>query len=304
MTSGKSEMREGAAAGEQFRTILLDRPATHVTRITLNRPDSRNAQDTHLLYELNQAFDIAAQDDEVKVIVLAANGPHFSSGHDLRALNYVGDMAQYDPVGTWCGFSCKGAEGRMAIEKEIYIGFSERWRNIPKVTIAQVQGKAIAGGLMLIWPCDLIVASEDAMFADNTVAMGVCGAEFFNHPWEVGVRKAKEMLFTSDFLSAQDALRLGMVNHVVAQDELAEFTLALARKIASKPSFALKLAKEAVNTAQDAQGRRVAMQTSFALHQLSHAHNFDQFGMLVDPSGIMSGNLKSDPRWSQPDEPA
>ncbi len=304
MMSENLEMGEEGKTAERVRAILLDRPAPHVLRITLNRPDTRNAQDTHLLYELNEAFDIAARDDDTKVIILAANGPHFSSGHDLRALNYVEDMAQYDPVGTWCGFSCKGAEGRMAIEKEIYIGFSERWRNIPKVTIAQVQGKVIAGGLMLVWPCDLIVASDDAMFADNTVAMGVCGAEFFNHPWEVGVRKAKEMLFTSEFLEARDALRLGMVNHVVTRDELAEFTLSLANRIAAKPSFALKLAKEAVNAAQDAQGRRVAMQTSFALHQLSHAHNFDQFGMLVDPSGIMSGALKSDPRWQKPEEAA
>ena len=245
MMSENLEMGEEGKTAERVRAILLDRPAPHVLRITLNRPDTRNAQDTHLLYELNEAFDIAARDDDTKVIILAANGPHFSSGHDLRALNYVEDMAQYDPVGTWCGFSCKGAEGRMAIEKEIYIGFSERWRNIPKVTIAQVQGKVIAGGLMLVWPCDLIVASDDAMFADNTVAMGVCGAEFFNHPWEVGVRKAKEMLFTSEFLEARDALRLGMVNHVVTRDELAEFTLSLANRIAAKPSFALKLAKVA-----------------------------------------------------------
>jgi enoyl-CoA hydratase len=105
-------------------------------------------------------------------------------------------MWGYDTVGTWCGFGCEGAAGRMAIEKELYLGLSERWRNIPKPTIAEVQGKVIAGGLMLVWPCDLIVASEDAQFADNTVAMGIAGAEFFNHPWELGARKAKEMLFT------------------------------------------------------------------------------------------------------------
>lgn len=301
MATGQDDMDEGTKLP---KSVLLDRPASHVMRITLNRPESRNAQDSHFLYELNQAFDVAARDDDVKVIILAANGPHFSSGHDLKALNYAEDMAHYEPVGTWCGFSCKGAEGRMAVEKEIYIGFSERWRNIPKVTIAQVQGKVIAGGLMLIWPCDLIVAAEDAMFADNTVAMGVCGAEFFNHPWEVGVRKAKEMLFTSEFLDAHDAYRLGMINHVVERERLADFTLELAQKIAKKPSFALKLAKEAVNSAQDAQGRRTAMQTSFALHQLSHSHNVDMFGLLVDPSGIMSDALRSDPRLRKSQEAA
>jgi enoyl-CoA hydratase len=287
-----------AAAPAAFETILLDRPLPGVFRITLNRPDSRNAQDAAMLYELNAAFDFAARDADIKVIILAANGPHFSAGHDLRVKDFVADMAPFDPVGTWCGFGCKGAEGRMAVEKEMFLGLSERWRNVPKVTIAQVQGKVIAGGLMLVWPCDLIVAAEDAQFADTTLTIGVAGAEFFNHPWEVGVRKAKEMLFTSDFLSARDAHRLGMVNHVVGADRLEEETLALAERIARKPAFVLKLAKEAVNAAQDAQGRVNAMQTSFALHQLSHAHNVDLYGIPIDPSGLPDG-LKDKATWGK-----
>src|SRR5690606_25633335 len=269
-----------------FETLLYETPAPHIARIVLNRPDTRNAQDTKLLYELNDAFDKAAQDNDVKVIVLAANGPHFSSGHDLRERDTYSTMKDYRTVGTWCGFECAGAEAQMSREKEIYIGFSERWRNIPKPTIAEVQGKCIAGGLMLVWPCDIIVAAEDAMFLDNTVAMGVGGAEFFNHPWELGVRKAKELLFTADWLTAADAEKLGMVNHVVPNEELSSFTLSLAQKIAEKPLFALKLAKEAVNAAQDAQGRNSAMQTAFALHQLAHSHNMQVHGMLIDPTGI------------------
>jgi enoyl-CoA hydratase len=269
-----------------FQTLLYENPAPHVARIVLNRPDTRNAQDTGLLYELNDAFDAAAKDNDVKVIILAANGPHFSSGHDLRERDTQAAMREHKTVGTWCGFECAGAEAQMSREKEIYIGFSERWRNIPKPTIAQVQGKVIAGGLMLVWPCDIVVAADDAMFLDNTVSMGVGGAEFFAHPWELGVRKAKEMLFTADWLTAADAMRLGMVNHVVPLAGLGDFTLALANRIALKPSFALKLAKEAVNAAQDAQGRVSALQTAFALHQLAHSHNMQVHGMLVDPSGI------------------
>jgi enoyl-CoA hydratase len=269
-----------------FDTLIYETPAPHVARIVLNRPDTRNAQDTHLLYELNDAFDKAAQDNTIKVIILAANGPHFSSGHDLRESNPKEAMAQHRTVGTWCGFECAGAEAQMAREKEIYIGFSERWRNIPKPTIAQVHGKCIAGGLMLAWPCDLIVASDDAMFLDNTVAMGVGGVEYFAHPWEVGIRKAKEMLFAGDWLSAEEALRLGMLNHVVPAATLGDFTLELAKKIAQKPLFALKLAKESVNAAQDAQGRVNAMQTSFAYHQLAHSHNMQVHGMMVDPTGL------------------
>jgi enoyl-CoA hydratase len=267
-----------------YEFIDYQNPAHGVARIVLDRPETRNAQDTRLLYELNTAFDRAAADDDVRVIILAANGPHFSSGHDMREQNRVATMNSFPTVGTWCGFSCEGAEAQMAREKELYTGLSERWRNIPKPTIAEVNGKVISGGLMLIWPCDLIVAAENAEFCDNTVAMGVAGAEYFNHPWELGVRKAKEMLFTSRFLSAAEAERAGMINHVVAPEELTAFTLRLALRIAEQPPFALKLVKEAINAAQDAQGRLNAMQTSFGLHQLSHAHNMLIHGALADPA--------------------
>lgn len=275
---------------QPFTRILYESPAPHVARIVLNRPDQRNAQDTTLLYELNDAFDLAARDDEVKVIILAAAGPHFSAGHDLRETGRARVLAEREPVGVWCGFNCAGAEGVMAFEKEAYLGFSERWRNIPKPTIAAVQGKVIAGGLMLVWPCDLIVAAEDAAFQDNTVSMGVNGVEYFAHPWELGTRKAKEMLFRSSWISASEALAAGMVNHVVPGERLADFTLELAVEIAAKPMFALRLAKEAVNAAQDAQGRVNAMNTAFAYHQLAHSHNSKQFDMLIDP-----GFLKAQP---------
>jgi len=270
-----------------FTAVRYEVARPKVARITLARPEARNAQDTRLLYELNDAFDVAARDDDISVIILAADGPHFSSGHDLRERDALETMRRFETVGTWCGFGCAGAEAQMSREKEIYIGLSERWRNIPKPTIAQVQGKVIAGGLMLVWPCDIVIASDDAEFIDNTVAMGVCGAEFFQHPWEVGVRKAKQMLFTSDSLSADEARSLGMVNEVVSREELESFTLAMAEQIARKPLFALRLTKEAVNAAQDAQGRVAAMSTSFALHQLCHSHNQQVHGMLIDPSFSM-----------------
>jgi enoyl-CoA hydratase len=278
---------------KEFVNILYETPAQYVARIVLNRPDTRNAQDTRLLYELNDAFNLAARDDNIKVIILAANGPHFSSGHDLREPNGQQAMLEYETVGTWCGFTCAGAEAQMAREKEIYIGFSERWRNIPKPTIAAVHGKCIAGGLMLIWPCDIIIASEDAEFVDPTVSFGVDGVEFFAHPWEMGPRKAKEFLFTSDWISAVEAHRLGMINQVVPREQLQEAALAMAQKIARKSLFALKLTKEAVNAAQDAQGRVGAMQTSFSLHQLAHTHNLAVYGMLLDPSGLPPETAKA-----------
>ena len=261
--------------------IRYEQPEVGIVRIVLARPETRNSQDTRMLHALNDAFDRAAQDDTVKVIILAADGPHFSSGHDLRE-KLEGAMDGYPTVGTWCGFGCEGVEGLMAREREIYLGFSERWRNIPKPTIAEVQGKVVAGGLMLVWPCDIVIAADDALFVDNTVAMGIAGAEFFNHPWELGVRKAKAMLFTSDSVSAADAYRLGMVNHVVPPAELSEFAMSMAPRIAEQPLFALKLAKESVNAAQDNQGRAGAMHTAFTAHQLCHAHNRLIGGQIVD----------------------
>ena len=200
----------------EFSTIVYQ-VADQVARITLNRVDVRNAQDKTMLYELNDAFDLAAQDDGVKVIVLDANGPHFSSGHDLSDQT---SMADFQPVSNWGGFGKPGAEGYQSQEEEIYLGLCWRWRNLPKPTIAQVHGKVIAGGLMLIWVCDLIIASDDATFSDPVVAFGVNGVEYFAHPWEMGPRKAKELLFTGDKISAEEAKALGMVNHVVAADTL------------------------------------------------------------------------------------
>ncbi|MEN9316429.1 MAG: hypothetical protein RIS35_2822 [Pseudomonadota bacterium] len=276
-----------------FETLIYEIPEPGIARIRLNRPDRANAQDTTLLYELNDAFDRAAHDDDVRVIVLAAEGKHFSAGHDLSETDSAGAMRRYRTVGTMCGFGCAGAEAQMAREEEIYTGFSERWRNIPKPTIAAVQGKCIAGGLMLAWPCDLIVASEDASFADPVVSFGVGGVEWFHHVNEVGLRKAKEMLFTSEAISAADALQLGMVNKVVPREQLQDAALEMARKIANKSRFALKMTKLALNGVADASGRDIAMKNAFHLHQLAHTHNLKVFGMLVDPTGLPEATRKA-----------
>lgn len=272
----------------EFKTVLYEKVADHVVRITQNRPEVRNAQNLQLTYDLNAAFDAAAQDDDVKVIILAGAGPHFSAGHDLRA--GPESFAPFKVVGTYGGFAQKGQEGMMAREEEIYLQMCRRWRNIPKPTIAQVHGRVIAGGLMLAWVCDLIVCSDDAMFCDPVVGMGVCGVEYFAHPWELGARKAKEMLFTADWLDAHEAHRLGMVNRVVTRERLEAEVLELANKIAGKPMMALKLTKEAVNQTLDAQGQWNAMQTVFGLHQLAHSHNSQVYGMPVylDPNSAQA----------------
>ncbi len=266
----------------EFSTIEYDKQDSGVARIVLNRPDTRNAQNKAMIYELNAAFDEAGRDDDVKVVVLAANGPHFSSGHDM------GDrqpMSDFDQVTNWGGFGKPGQEGHQAFEEEMYLGMCWRWRNFPKPTIAEVQGKVIAAGLMLVWVCDIIIASEESTFSDPVVAFGVNGVEYFGHPWEFGVRKAKELLFTGGTMSAAEAKSCGMVNHVVERDDLSGFTMQMAERIAQRPSMGLRLAKQSVNQAQDAQGIWSALQSAMSLQQLGHANARIVHGIPVDPAG-------------------
>lgn len=265
MTTGEQ------SAEVTYETVLYTAVAPGVVRVAMNRPEARNAQDLRLTYELNAAFDRANADDAVKVIILSGEGPHFSAGHDMRGGTGL-RFGERPQVGTWANFDAAGAEGAMGREEEIYLQMCRRWRSIPKPMIAEVQGKTIAGGLMLAWVCDLIVAADDAEFRDLVVGWGIPGVEYFAHPWELGHRKAREMLYTGDWLSAQDAWRLGMVNHVVPKAELRTFVEAMAAKIAEKPLFGLKLTKEAINQTQDAQGQWTAMQAVFMMHTLAHTH--------------------------------
>ncbi|MSV36460.1 MAG: enoyl-CoA hydratase [Actinobacteria bacterium] len=251
--------------------------------ISLNRDSKRNAQNNQMTYELNACYDAAARDSNVKVIVLRAEGKHFSAGHDLRDRSNHLDFPQVFPQS---GFTGEGQEGMMAHEEEVYFNMCWRWRNIPKPVIAAAQGMTIAGGLMLLWVADIIIASDDATFSDPVVAFGVNGVEYFGHPWEFGARKAKELLFTGDTFTAQEAMDAGMINRVVPASELDAATMTMAAKIATKPGFALKLAKESVNQTLEAQGQYNAFRAAFSLQHLGHANNKLRFGMAIDPSGL------------------
>jgi enoyl-CoA hydratase len=262
------------------RYEVLNPGENGIAVVTLNRPESRNAQNKRMTYELEACFSDASRRSDVKVIVFQADGPHFCSGHDMRDTESHKEFNLVFPVG---GFGREGQEGHMAWEEEVYFNMCWRWRNLPKPVIAAAQGKTIAGGLMLLWIADVIIAADDAMFSDPVVAMGVNGVEYFNHPWEVGPRKAKEMLFTGEWLSAQEAHLWGMVNKVVPADKLREETMAMAQTIAKRPSFALKLAKESVNQTLEAQGQWNALRTAFVHQHLAHSHNRVKFGMPVDP---------------------
>lgn len=245
-----------------------------VARITMNRPEYRNAQNSAMTYALDDAFQRAAADDEVKAIVLAGAGEHFSAGHDIGSPGRDVDQSFPRRASMWWDHVDKaGAAGRFAREEEVYVGMCRRWREIPKPTVALVQGACIAGGLMLAWVCDVIVAAEDAFFADPVLRMGIPGVEYFAHPWVVGPRFAKEMLFLGERFDAKRAYELGMVNRVVPREQLEEEGLALAGRIAEMPQLGLALAKKAVNQTEDLMGLQSGIDSVFGLHQVAHAHN-------------------------------
>jgi enoyl-CoA hydratase len=245
-----------------------------VAVVTMYRPQYRNAQNSAMTYALDDALYRAADDDDVKVIVLTGEGKHFSAGHDIGTPGRDVDTTFPRRAGLWWDHVGKpGAESRFARESEVYLGMCRRWRELPKPTIAAVQGACIAGGLMLAWCCDLIVAADDAFFADPVVRMGIPGVEYFAHPWVMGPRHAKEFLFLGERVYADRALQLGMINRVVPRADLESSTMDIAQRIAQMPRLGLALTKKAVNQAEDLMGLRAGMDSVFGLHHVAHAHN-------------------------------
>ena len=240
--------------------------------ITLDRADKANAVNQQSLDELHAAWMAAAEDRDVKVIVLKANGKHFSAGHDMTGSDEALSENGEKKSATGLDWKERGLQAIYEWETIHYLGYSRQWRDVPKPSIAAVQGQCIAGGLMLCWPCDLIVAADNAKFSDPVVRMGIGGVEYHGHTWEVGPRKAKEMLFTAQSFTAEEAERLGMVNRVVALDDLVDETMALAAQIAEMHPFALAQAKRAVNQTMDVQGFYTALQSVFDIHQTGHGN--------------------------------
>lgn len=247
-----------------------------IARVLLNRPEIRNAQNRGLLVELDHALLAAEANDAVRVVILGGVGPSFSSGHDMGSPEAFAERSPgpgMHPTIAGYGGTRLGLEKRSLQEWHFFMKNTLRWRDLRKITIAQVQGKCYAGGLMLAWCCDLIVAADDAEFADVVGArLGMCGLEYFAHPWEFGPRKAKELLLTGDSIGAEEAFRLGMVSKVFTHERLDEDTLAFARRITQRPSITSQLIKESVNQTVDNQGFYNAIQACFSIHQMNHAH--------------------------------
>jgi len=247
-----------------------------IVRILLNRPEARNAQNRGMLVELNDAFLRAEADDTCRVVILAGEGLMFSSGHDVGSKisreEYMPGPNQH-PTRKINGGTREGAENLMLQEWHYFFQNTLRWRNLRKITIAQVHGSVYSAGLMLMWACDLIVASEGTIFADVVgTRLGMCGMEYFAHPWEFGARKTKELMLTSDSITVEECYQLGMVSKVFPADDLAERTLEFARRIAKIPTMAALLIKESVNQTQDNMGFYNSLQACFTMHELNHSH--------------------------------
>lgn len=262
-----------------------------VAAVTLNRPRYRNAQNSKMTYALDAAFTRAVDDDEAKVIVLAGAGEHFCAGHDIGSPGRdVDESFERRAVIWWDHTDREGVDRRWARESEVYLGMCRRWREIPKPVIAMVHGACVAGGLMLAWCCDFIVASQDAFFADPVVRMGIPGVEYFAHPWVMNPRAAKEFLYTGERFSAEQAREWGMVNRTVPLEELESETYRIAERISAMPAFGLALTKRAVNQAEDLQGMRSGMDSVFGLHHAAHAHNAEVGGDSL--AGMDAGRMR------------
>ncbi|WP_205390489.1 enoyl-CoA hydratase [Mycolicibacterium hippocampi] len=282
-----------------------------IARIWLNRPDAQNAQSRTLLVQLDEAFGRAEADDDVRVVILAARGKNFSAGHDLGSEEALAERAP--GPGQHPTFQFNGAT-RAAVAERTYLqewhyffDNTRRWRDLRKITIAQVQGNAISAGLMLIWACDLIVAADDAKFSDVVgVRMGMPGVEYYAHPWEFGPRKAKELLLTGDAIDAEEAHRLGMVSKVFPRAELEDKTLEFARRIAERPTMAALLIKDSVNAASDAMGFPEALRHAFHIHELGHAHwaahNENRYPVGLPPD-VPDWRTLGAPKLARRDEP-
>lgn len=244
-----------------------------VAHVVMNRPLFNNAQNGQMTYALDAAFRRAVDDDAVRAVVLRGEGKHFSAGHDIgtpgRDLHQSFPRVHLLPEHV----NKPAAELLYTREQEQYLGMCRRWRDIPKPTIAAVQGACVAGGLMLAWVCDLIIATDDAFFQDPVGRMGIPGVEYFAHGFELPPRVAKEFILLGERMSAARAYNFGMVNRLTTRDALVADAQAMGEELASRPRLGNWLTKQALNHVEELRGKRTAMDAVFHMHHFAHAQN-------------------------------
>lgn len=256
-----------------YRFVLYEK-SEWVAKVTVNRPEVKNAMSPAVYDEIDDAFSRAERDPEVKVIVVAGAGDNFGAGHDIGSKELLEDEKAHPPDTTPAG----------SVDRLYkYYSMRDKQRNLSKPTVAMVQGWCIMGSWMLASACDLIVASEDAKFADWAVRRGRSNVEYSTLFWEAGLRQAKEHLWTGEPIDGKQAWRLGIVNRAVPRDQLETETMALAKKIALNDPVALRLSKVSLNQAADVMGQSAAMKAAFHMWALTSGFNVN-----IKPEGTRS----------------
>jgi enoyl-CoA hydratase/carnithine racemase len=241
--------------------VLLYSREGAIARLTLNRPEKRNAQNLAMLRELSAALARADADPEVRVIVLNGAGPCFSAGHDLAENANDPEVSRLRA----------SAETRLELERLLYWQPALDLRDVGKPTIAQVHGHCIAAGLMLAAMCDLVVAADDATFSDPVLRMGAAGVELPVELWAFGPKRAKEFLFSGRTIDAQTAYEWGFINRLVLRERLEAEVAELAAQMAAMPPQAVRLTKLSINRSLGLVGMDASFEQHFQVHQVSHA---------------------------------
>lgn len=225
-----------------------------VARIKLNRARYRNAQSRVMIEEMDDAFQKATKDENVRVIILSGVGDHFSAGHDLGTPEELEDRKVR-------GYPT-GVADRYPRSRSLYLEATLRWRNVPKPTIAMVSGYCIFGGYMFASAMDIIFASEDATFLPSHT-------QYFTAPWDMPDRKAKEILYESRFIPAQEALELGIVNRLIPKDKLEAETLAYAERVAGNDPFSTRMVKFSINNKLDGMGFTESVESAYQTYYIN-----------------------------------
>lgn len=252
-----------AALGSKPEVLLVDEPAPHVRRLTLNRPEKRNALSHQLRAELINALHEADQDPDVRVMIVRGAGTCFSAGYELAGANEGIDMPHYT------------AEGEGQWPRHV----TETWMGIwdlAKPVIAQVHSYCLAGGSELATGCDLVYVAHDAKMGYPAVRFGVPDMHF--HAWMLGMRAAMEMMVTGDSISGDEAVRLGWANRAFDAEDLDDEVLEIAKRVALTPTDIVSLNKRTVHRAMDAMGMRAAIRQGTELCALgTKAATFEAF---------------------------
>ena len=237
-----------------FKTILVDQPQPMVFRITLNRPDKRNALSNELRAEMFGALEAADQDPEIRVIVIRGAGSCFSAGYDLKS-----DVSEGQPFYT--------AGGLANWPRHVVDGFFKMW-DLAKPVIAQVHGYCLAGGTELATACDLVYVSEAAKIG-YPVVRTISPPDNQFYPWIVGLRRAMELMLTGDYMSGIEAAECGFANRAFPEQELEDRVLGMAERVAMIPADLQQINKRAVHRQMEAMGIRAGIRAGTEMQQLA-----------------------------------